>query len=408
MNRWTGGVLVTVVVLLAGCNVFGDFDNPNDPWGTKYGQFPTVTLANRTIDLIRSSSGTVTFPVSTASVAEGTPGSVDWFADAPATVPGSAPAGVTVTVGPVSGQTSTVTLTETAPATLGQYRFRVRFGSAVSFPGTLGVRLLPVVPVSGGTFFNGSANMTVSSFRIGPYDVTRAQFEVIMGFDPVTSNSMGDTDPVQNVSWYQAIAFCNKLSLAEGLTPVYSVFGVDFSGLISFPPNTGNDAGWDAVTADWTANGYRLPTEAEWMWAAMGGRSDARSGDFDGIGVNKLGYTKGYSGSIEAGATQTSIDNFAWTATGGTTTHPVGGKSQNELGLFDMSGNVTQWCWDWSDPLPGADKIDYHGAVSSALEKRVDHGGAPDTGISFFAVNARDLDFPYLSFVDVGFRVVRR
>jgi len=85
-----------------------------------------------------------------------------------------------------------------------------------------------------------------------------------------TGHSIGISDPVQHIDWYHAIAFCNKLSIAEGLDQVYSVSGVDFTTLTYGGIPTSDDTDWDDANADWSANGYRLPTEMEWMWAAMG------------------------------------------------------------------------------------------------------------------------------------------
>lgn len=112
---------------------------------------------------------------------------------------------------------------------------------------------------------------TVSAFRMSQYEITRAQFAAIMGTDPSsTSDSSGTGDSVQRVNWYHTIAFCNKLSIAEGLTPVYSVLGIDFSTLAYAEIPTTSDAAWDSAAVTWVNDGYRLPTVMEWMWAAMG------------------------------------------------------------------------------------------------------------------------------------------
>jgi formylglycine-generating enzyme required for sulfatase activity len=257
---------------------------------------------------------------------------------------------------------------------------------------------------------------TVSAFRMSQYDITRAQFLAIMGTDPSnTTYSSGTSDPVQQASWRQAIAFCNKLSIAEGLTPVYSVSGVNFTTLTYAAIPTIAVAGnttWDAATANWSANGYRLPTEMEWMWAAMGATSDGRGADIVG-GVNTGGYTKGYAGSIEAGGAQVNIGNYAWTSeNSANTTHPVGTKLPNELGLYDMSGNVFGWCWDWVAyngaypyyAITGA-VTDYRGAASG--DCRVLRGGSWNLIASYATVAFRNADNPWPQYDYFGFRVVR-
>lgn len=245
-----------------------------------------------------------------------------------------------------------------------------------------GTRVGTLKAVEGGTFNNGTADMTVSSFRMSQYEVTRTQVYDIMGTDPSdTSYSSGTSDPVQMISWYYAIAFCNKLSIAESLTPVYTVTGVDFATLTFAAIPTATNADWDAATADWSANGYRLPTEAEWQFAARGGNSSN-------------GYT--YAGSNTVG-------DVAWYAT--YSTHTVGGKTANELGLYDMSGNVYEWCWDWYDTYPATAQSDYRGAASGT--NRILRGGSWRYSATSCTVAYRYYYNPYYQNSPFGFRVVR-
>ncbi len=251
----------------------------------------------------------------------------------------------------------------------------------------------------------------VSAFRMSRHEITREQFLNIMGGDPSDeSYSPGLNYPVQDLSWYQAIAFCNKLSIAEGFTPVYSVTGVDFETLAYADIPSTNDADWNDATADWDADGYRLPTEMEWMWAAMGATLD-RSNGYTGTGINTTGYTKGYAGSTEAGDAQNDIDDYAWTYDNSSSgAQPVGIANANELGLYDMSGNVAEWIWDWFDDYPAGTLVDYRGPASAPdvpFPPRVSRGGGWDETTDQATVANRTYFEPRGYEYYLGFRVVR-
>jgi len=263
------------------------------------------------------------------------------------------------------------------------------------------VGLLKVVPA--GSFQRDSDAMNISvvtaPFRMSEHEITRIQFYLIMGTDPSDTNySSGFADPVQRVNWYRAIAFCNKLSIVEGLNQVYSVSGVDFSNLTFGAIPISTNSTWDNAGADWLANGYRLPTEMEWMWAAMGAVDDYTKPFAGSDGINAIGYYAvfGYNGS-ESGRTTTEQSN------------PVGSKLPNELGLYDMSGNVFEWTWDWSGSYPAgtiySNTAAGRGAVSGT--SRVMHGGGWNDLEYRCAVDYRFSYFPYNLNCTVGFRVVR-
>ena len=187
--------------------------------------------------------------------------------------------------------------------------------------------------VSGGSVSNGitgskvfidGRTVTIWATWCCDHEVTQAEYQSVMGSNP--SYFSGTNKPVEMVSWFDAITYCNKRSLAENLTPCYTVSGVDFSGNVTVP-TAGNDATWNAAECDFTANGYRLPTEAEWEYFARGGN------------ITNSGQTD-YSGSDIIG-------NVAWyTENSSSTTHEVKTKSKNSLNLYDMSGNVGELCWD--------------------------------------------------------------
>jgi formylglycine-generating enzyme len=214
--------------------------------------------------------------------------------------------------------------------------------------------------VSGGSFQMGSDSLTTNekpahsvtlgSFLISKYEVTQGEYMEIMGTNPSWDTEGSDnTYPVNNVDWYNAVKFCNALSIKHGLPQAY------FVNENEFDPNNQNhvaNAKWWLVTWDKSAHGYRLPTEAEWEYAAGGG-SD---------GIDYL-----YSGSDE-------IDDVAWCKPNSSgNLHPVGKKQPNELGIFDMSGNVREWCWDWLGQYPSNDQTDPVGVPSGSI--RIARGG---------------------------------
>jgi sulfatase modifying factor 1 len=264
--------------------------------------------------------------------------------------------------------------------------------------GTCGYLSLVLVP---GGAFNRDATYTSaisSAFHMSETEITRDQFNAVMGFDPSdTTYSSGTTDPVQNVNWYHALVFCNKLSKAENLTPVYTISGSTDPKDWGTVPTTANDPTWDKVTAKWDANGYRLPTEMEWMWAAMGATAGT------------TGYTKAFAGSTGINVIgDYAVFGYFGTEAGRTTTartNPVRSKNANELGLYDMSGNVWEWCWDWYGTYPSENRIDYTGAASGA--SRVLRGGSWLSYASYAAVAARDYAYPSSRNYGIGFRVVR-
>jgi formylglycine-generating enzyme required for sulfatase activity len=251
-----------------------------------------------------------------------------------------------------------------------------------------------------------NVSVITKSYWMSETEVTQELFYAVMGTNPsyfTSGAASGETQnkrPVENVSWYAAIAFCNKLSLANGKDPVYSVSGVDWTTLVYNDIPTSNNGDWNAATWDKSKNGYRLPTEMEWMWAAMGADTSEQP--------NVTGYTKGYAGSSEGGGGQTNIGDYAWYDTNSDNkTHEVGKKTANELGLKDMSGNVWEWCWDrHNNSYPAEKQTDYAGAASGV--GRVIRGGGWQHNASTCVVSYRGAHAPGVGDHYSGFRVVCR
>ena len=261
--------------------------------------------------------------------------------------------------------------------------------------------------VRGGDATLNGKEVTLSSFWISPYEVTQEEFESLMtgnqnGIEANPSYYQGlpaagevqGRRPVEKVSWYDAIVYCNLLSIKEGLTPCYTIKNSTDPADWGTSP-TSNDAYWDGVTCDFNANGYRLPTEAEWEYAARGGQT----------GITDGSWNYDYSGS-------NTLDDVAWYGNNSDEkTHEVGKKQANALGLYDMSGNVWEWCWDWYSGS-GYPRGTEDPAGPDTGSNRVERGGSCSYGASDCTVSCRSSSFPYYRgnyYVDYsrGFRLVR-
>jgi formylglycine-generating enzyme required for sulfatase activity len=295
----------------------------------------------------------------------------------------------------------------------GQYSARMRYKvTATDIMPPVGFSLIPAGPFQMGDQSSplvGASNelpvhtVQVSAFYMAKHEVTKEEWDAVRtwglanGYTDLragngSSASKGANHPVHSINWYDMVKWCNARSQKEGLTPCYTVSGATYK------------TGESAPVCNWSANGYRLPTEAEWEKAARGGVAGKNfPWGTETITHSQANYISSSSRAYDVSQTRGYHPTYA--VGGEPYSSPVGSFAPNGYGLYDMAGNMWEWCWDWYASYAAGSQTDPRGAATGS--NRVSRGGSWDNYANYTCCAYRNYAWPGYALSRYGFRLAR-